>query len=55
MENFKPDPTSFYDKPNFFDPINFKKKKSSNHEFGIEVEQIIPKDGEIRLLGNRHR
>jgi len=45
---------------NFFDkfwqdPIDWKKKKSSKHEFGIEVERVTPDAAEIRLLGNRHR
>ena len=36
-------------------PLHYQKKKGSKHEFGIEYEPVIPKDGEIRLLGNRHR
>ena len=34
-------------------PLHYKKKKDSKHEFGTEYENIIPKEGEIRLLGNR--
>ena len=58
MSGFTPSGTS--DRPTFFDkmvhdPINWKKKKGSKHEFGIEVERITPGADEIRLLGNRHR
>ena len=46
--------------PDFHDkftenPLNYKKKKGAKHEFGLEYEAIIPKEGEIRLLGNRFR
>lgn len=44
----------FYDKM-VQDPINWKKKKGSQHEFGCEVERITPGEAEIRYLGNRHR
>lgn len=37
------------------DPINYRIKKDSKHEFGKEYEKIIPSEGEVRLLGNRHR
>jgi hypothetical protein len=37
------------------DPINYRIKKDSKHEFGTEYEKIIPSEGEVRLLGNRHR
>lgn len=58
MSGFTASGTS--DRPTFFDkmvqdPINWKKKKGSKHEFGIEVERITPGADEIRLLGNRHR
>ena len=45
---------TFYDKM-LQDPISWKKKKGSKHEFGIEVEKITPEAAEIRLIGNRHR
>jgi hypothetical protein len=45
----------FYDVEKNLDPINYKVKENSKHEFGIEYEKIIPSAGEIRLLGNRHR
>ena len=45
---------SFYDKT-YFNSLHFKKKKGSNSEFGIEMEGVVPSDGEIRLLGNRHK
>ncbi len=50
MPNF----SSFYDKYNP-NPLHFKKKKNATHEFGLELEPIIPSAGEVRLLGNRHR
>ena len=34
-------------------PLHFRKKRDSKHEFGIEYESVIPSEGEIRLLGNR--
>jgi hypothetical protein len=37
------------------DPINYRLKNDSKHEFGKEFEKIIPSEGEVRLLGNRHR
>lgn len=37
------------------DPVNFKLRDSSLHEFGLEYMQIVPSEGEVRLLGNRHR
>ena len=45
---------TFYDKQ-LQDPINWKKKRTGKHEFGIDVEKITPEAAEIRLLGNRHR
>ena len=48
------DRNTFYDKM-VQDPIGWKKKKGSKHEFGIEVERVTPQADEIRLLGNRHR
>ena len=47
-------PADYYDKVNR-DPLLFKKKAGAKHEFGIEYETIIPKEGEVRLLGNRAR
>ena len=34
--------------------LHFKKKKGAKHEFGTDYEPIIPKEGEVRLLGNRN-
>jgi hypothetical protein len=45
----------YYDNEENKDPINYKVRNNSKHEFGIEYEQIIPQEGEIRLLANRHR
>ena len=39
----------------FFDELKYKLKKGSKHEFGPELEGIIPSAGEVRLLGNRHK
>lgn len=36
------------------DPINYKLRPNSSNEFGLEYIQIVPQEGEIRLLGNRH-
>ena len=44
----------WYDKP-YFNNLHFKKKKGTKNEFGIEPDTIIPSEGEIRLLGNRHK
>lgn len=43
----------FYDKE-LDDPVNFKLRENSRHEFGLEYDRIIPSEGEVRLLGNRH-
>lgn len=46
-------PETFYDKFNA-NWLHFKKKKGSKHEFGVELEPIIPSPNEVRLLGNRN-
>ena len=45
---------SYYDKT-YFNTLHFKKKRGSNNEFGIELDAVIPSEGEIRLLGNRNK
>jgi hypothetical protein len=45
----------YYDLEENKDPINYKPRTNSKNEFGIEYEKIIPFEGEVRLLGNRHR
>ena len=45
---------TWYDKM-IYEPLEFRKKRGAKHEFGIEVEPIIPDAAEVRLLGNRHR
>jgi hypothetical protein len=45
----------YYDTEENKDPINYKVRTKSAHEFGIEYEKILPSEGELRLLGNRHR
>ena len=37
-----------------YNPLHWKPRAKSKHEFGIDYEPIIPKEGEVRLLGNRH-
>ncbi len=49
-----PHPQTFYDK-NTYDPVHFVEKKGAKHEFGVEVEPIIPSESEIRFLGNKMR
>ena len=39
----------------YYNTLHFKKRKGSSHEFGHELEKVIPSAGEIRLLGNRHK
>ena len=35
-------------------PLHYRVKKGGQHDVGVELEAIIPKAGEIRLLGNRN-
>jgi len=37
------------------DPVNYKLRDKSLHEFGMEYLHVVPSEGEVRLLGNRHR
>ncbi len=43
----------FYDKEDY-DKINYEKIQNQNQEFGIKTTKVIPSEGEVRLLGNRH-
>jgi len=45
---------SYYDFP-YFNPLHWKQRDNNKHEFGLEIERVIPTEGEVRLLGNRHR
>ena len=45
----------FYDLPNYYDAVNFKPRKGGNNEFGTDVIKVVPAEGEVRLIGNRHR
>ena len=47
-------PANYYDTEHW-NPLHFKKKKGSKHEFGYELERVTPKAGEVRLLGNRNQ
>ncbi len=49
-------PKKYYDLRHW-DDLYFRKKRiaeGATHEFGLEVEAILPKAGEVRLLGNRN-
>ena len=47
---------TYYDKlEDAYDDLHFKKKKTGKHLMGVDVEMIVPKEGEVRLLGNRNR
>ena len=51
-----PEAADFYDRvENFANPLHFKKKKGAKHLCGVELEAIVPSEGEIRLIGNRLR
>ena len=45
----------FYDNlSSAYDELHFKKKKGAKHLTGVDIEGVIPKEGEVRLLGNRN-
>ena len=47
---------TFYDKfKDVYDEIDFKKKKTGKHSTGVDIEAVLPTEGEVRLLGNRNR
>jgi hypothetical protein len=37
------------------DSVNYKLRDSSRHEFGLEYMKVVPSEGEVMLLGNKHR
>ena len=47
--------SKFYDSPEYYDKLYYAKIAKSNDEFGPKMMKILPKEGEIRLLGNRHK
>ena len=48
--------SDYYDKvENSENPLHFKKRKGASHKAGVDLDMIIPSEGEIRLLGNRNR
>ena len=52
----KPDYPDHYDKvTNHYDELHYKKKKGVNHDIGEVPDMIIPKEEEIRLLGNANK
>ena len=53
-KSWVPNMSTFYDKHNP-NQLHYKKKKNATHEFGLELEPIVPAAGEVRLLGNRHK
>ncbi len=38
-----------------YNSLHYKKKKDGKHEFGIDLEAVIPSAEEIRMLGNKNR
>ena len=54
FEGFNKEPR-FYDKEDHYDQLIYEKIPDVSHEFGIQIRKIIPKEGEVRLLGNRHK
>ena len=47
---------SFYDKfSEVYDELDFKKRKGAKHATGVDIEAVLPSEGEVRLLGNRNR
>ena len=51
-----PDAPDFYDTfSSAYDDLHFKKKKGAEHRTGVDIDMVIPSEGEVRLLGNRHR
>ena len=51
-----PSAADFYDKlENFEDDLHFKKRKGAKHATGVDMDMVIPSEGEVRLLGNRNR
>ena len=46
----------WYDKlGDVYDELHFKKRKGARHGCGVDVEGVVPSEGEVRLLGNRHK
>lgn len=45
----------FYDKKDLYDSKFYSQIPKSSNEFGTEYMKIAPKEGEIRLLANRHK
>lgn len=45
----------YYDNEDSFDSLDYEKIKGAKHEFGLEMIKKVPSEGEVRLLGNRHR
>ena len=52
---FSSDITSKWFDQKTYEPLQFRKKKGAKHEFGHDIEGIIPEAAEVRLLGNRHK
>jgi hypothetical protein len=45
----------FYDLENTMNPLHYRVRPNSKQEFGLEYETVVPPEGEVRLLGNRHK
>ena len=38
-----------------YDDLHYKKRKCGKHACGVDIEAILPSEGEVRLLWNRHK
>jgi hypothetical protein len=44
-----------YNDTEYFNQLHWRKLPGGKHEFGFQLQRVIPTEGEIRLLANRHR
>ena len=52
----KHDPETFYDTvEGQVDPLHFKQRKGAQNRCGVDLDMTVPKEGEVRLIGNRNR
>ena len=45
----------FFDVKDYFDSKFYTKIPKTNNEFGDQYMKVVPKEGEIRMLANRHK
>ena len=56
LNSSTPASETFYDKlEDAYDDMHFKKRKGTKGLTGVNIEAVMPAEGEVRLLGNRHR